>query len=70
MSERPSGTDPLLASSFPYLEPVGKGVWKPVTVQRDGGLSFSYCSAYAITDRDNSTRRSNPDIARVGGCAR
>jgi hypothetical protein len=57
-----------LASSFPYLEPTGHGVWKPITVHRDGGLSFYYCSAYAFTDRDGTTMDFNGDIAGVGGC--
>lgn len=38
----------LLARSFRYLEPVGGGAWKPVTLERDRLLSFYYCSAYAL----------------------
>lgn len=64
----PTGTDPLLATSFPYLEPSGNGVWKPITLKLDGALSFYYCSAYAITDRNGKVRRFNGDIAKVGGC--
>ncbi|WP_216822853.1 alpha/beta hydrolase [Aeromicrobium sp. A1-2] len=66
---QPTGTDPLLATTLPYLEPVGNGRWKPVTVQRTGALSFYYCSAYAITDRDGTTRRADGDVGGVGGCA-
>ena len=65
---KPAGTDPLLATTFPYLEPAGSGVWKPITLKLDGALSFYYCSAYAITDRNGKTKRSNGDIAKVGGC--
>ncbi|HZU78489.1 MAG TPA: hypothetical protein VE991_01125 [Acidimicrobiales bacterium] len=38
----------LLTSSIPYLEPVGHGVWKPITVARDAHLSFYFCSGYAF----------------------
>lgn len=69
VSANPKGTDPLLATSFPYLEPAGNGVWKPITLKLDGSLSFYYCSAYAITDRNGTTKRFNGDIAKVGGCA-
>ncbi|MDR7087519.1 alpha-beta hydrolase superfamily lysophospholipase [Aeromicrobium panaciterrae] len=65
---KPTGTDPLLATSFKYLEPAGNGVWKPTTLKLDGALSFYYCSAYAITDRNGKTKRFNGDIAKVGGC--
>ncbi len=68
VSAKPKGTDPLLATSFRYLEPVGNGLWKPITLKLDGALSFYYCSAYAITDRNGKTKRSNGDIAKVGGC--
>ena len=68
MAATPTGTDPLLATSFPYLEPSGNGVWKPITLKLDGALSFYYCSAYAITDRNGKVRRFNGDIAKVGGC--
>lgn len=62
-------TDPLLATSLPYLEPVGNGLWKSVTLQRASALSFYYCSAVAITDRSGSSLHSDGDIAGVGGCA-
>lgn len=68
VTETPTGADPLLATSFSYLEPIGHGRWRPVTLKREGALSFYYCSAYAITDRDGTTRRSNGDIGGVGGC--
>jgi hypothetical protein len=34
----------LLGSTFRYLEPVGYGRWKPVTLQRDALLRTRYCS--------------------------
>lgn len=68
VSARPSGVDPLLATSMPYLEPVGRGIWKPITVNRTGGLSYSYCSAYSIAARDGAGRAADGDIAGVGGC--
>ncbi len=64
----PTGTDPLLATTFTYLEPSGFGVWKPITLKLDGALSFYYCSAYAITDRNGTTKRFNGDMSKVGGC--
>ena len=69
VSADPTGADPLLATSFPYLEPTGKGQWKPITLNRQGGLSFYYCSAYAFTDRDGQTLRVDGDIDDIGGCS-
>jgi len=57
----------LLGSSFSYLEPRGKGVWAPVSIDRAGALSFYYCSAYDLHAGGSEVR--NPDIAGVGGCA-
>jgi dienelactone hydrolase len=62
----PTGDDPLLASSFAYLEPRGRGEWKPITVRRT--LSFYYCSAYDFTDRAGQTELADGDVAGVGGC--
>ncbi len=42
----PSADAALLATSFRYLEPVGHGVWAPVSLRRDGLLSFYFCSAW------------------------
>ena len=56
----------LLGTSFSYLEPRGKGVWAPITVSRDGGLSLYYCSAYDLHAGGTEVR--NPDIDGVGGC--
>lgn len=57
---------PLTAKTFPYLEPQGNGVWKPVTVDRDANLSFYYCSAYDV--KGDGGRLVDPDIGKVGGC--
>jgi hypothetical protein len=58
---------PLLASSWTYLEPRGKGRWVPVTLKRASLLSKRYCSAYDIAD--TSGRAESGDIAGVGGCS-
>ena len=57
---------PLLASSWTYLEPRGKGRWVPVTLKRASLLSTRYCSAYDIAG--TSGRAVSGDIAQVGGC--
>ncbi len=57
----------LLGTSWTYLEPRGRGVWAPVTLDRVGALSFYYCSAYDLTTRGRHLR--NPDIGGIGGCA-
>ena len=56
----------LLGTSFSYLEPRGKGVWAPVTLDRADALSIYYCSAYDLVSHGSEVR--NPDIAGVGGC--
>jgi dienelactone hydrolase len=60
----------LLGTSLHYLEPRGKGVWAPVTIDRSSELSFYYCSAYSLhsgADGDGPVV-SDGDIAGVGGC--
>ncbi|MCX6396452.1 MAG: alpha/beta fold hydrolase [Propionibacteriales bacterium] len=57
----------LLGTSFSYLEPRGKGVWAPVSISRNTGLSIYYCSAYDLAAGGSQVR--NPDIAGLGGCA-
>ncbi|MET3960759.1 dienelactone hydrolase [Marmoricola sp. OAE513] len=59
-------TAALLGTSFSYLEPRGKGVWAPVTLDRGSALSFYYCSAYDLKSGSGEVR--DPDIAGVGGC--
>lgn len=56
--------DRLLARSFPYLEPVGHGKWRPVHLRRGPLLSRYYCSAYAF--HTGRGLRTNGDIAGVG----
>src|SRR4051794_18276317 len=51
--------DPLLATSFKYLEPVDVGRWEPVTLDRAKQLSFYFCSGYAL--RDPRTRQMKAD---------
>jgi len=59
-----SSADPLLRRSYRYLEPVGHGRWRPVTLRRDRLLSFYYCSAYAFGDGDRVRR--DLDVTDVG----
>jgi hypothetical protein len=54
----------LLAPTFRYLEPVGYGRWKPVTLDRDALLSTRYCSAYGL--HVDGEVRSDGDITGVG----
>ncbi len=58
--------DALLGSRFTYLEPRGRGVWAPVSLDRSTGLSFYYCSGYDLGAAGTQVR--DPDIADVGGC--
>jgi dienelactone hydrolase len=60
--------DPLLASSFKYIEPVDVGKWEPITLDRAKQLSFYYCSGYAIRDPQTRQMRVSTDIGGVGGC--
>ena len=57
----------LLADRFTYLEPTGQGRWGPVTLQRNPGLSFYFCSGYAIHNAAGAALSSS-DINGVGGC--
>ena len=58
--------EPLLATSWRYLEPVAVGDWQPVTLDRAGLLSFYYCGGHAL--RDGKRTLSSSDPAAVGGC--
>lgn len=62
--------DSLVGSTLRYLEPRGKGVWAPVTMDRDANLSFYYCSAYSLHSGPlaDGPVLTSPDIAGVGGC--
>lgn len=61
----------LLGTTLRYLEPRGKGVWAPVTLDRDANLSFYYCSAYAIHAGAGSSGAllRDGDVNGVGGCS-
>lgn len=63
--------DALVGPTLRYLEPRGKGVWAPVTLDRDAHLSFYYCSAYSIHGGPSSDGAvlADPDVSGVGGCA-
>src|SRR3546814_20834071 len=56
----------LLAGSFRYLEPAGRGVWKEVRLDRDALLRDRYCSAYAFGR--GAARRTDLDWSDVGCC--
>lgn len=60
----------LVGTSFTYLEPRGRGVWAPVTLDRDTNLSFYYCSAYSVRSGADSAGPvlATGDINGVGGC--
>ena len=60
--------DPLLATSFRYLEPTAVGRWDPVTLDRAKLLSFYFCSGYAFHDRRTKQLVQSSDVAGVGGC--
>jgi dienelactone hydrolase len=62
-----ANTAALTGTTFRYLEPTGQGRWSPVTLDRSGLLSFSYCSAWRI--RAGSGWLEDADVAGVGGCA-
>jgi hypothetical protein len=57
--------DPLLATSFSYLEPTAVGQVTPVQLDRAKLLSFYFCSAYAFHDAGGRLLSSN-DVAGVG----
>jgi len=48
LKHAPASDGALMASSFEYLEPVGKGVWKPERIERDSHLSFYFCSGFSL----------------------
>jgi hypothetical protein len=60
----PSAEARLLATTLDYLEPVGRGAWRPVTIQRDTHLSFYFCSGYAL--HGAAATRASADITGVG----
>ena len=60
--------DPLLATSFRYLEPVVVGKWAPVKLSRAKLLSFYFCSGYGFHNPRTHRLLRSRDIGRVGGC--
>ncbi len=46
LKHEPGADGRLLARTLSYLEPVGGGVWRPVTIDRNQDLSFYFCSGY------------------------
>jgi hypothetical protein len=63
-------TDPLLATTIRYLEPVAIGKWAPVTLERAKQLSFYYCSGWSFRDPVTGQRVESLDPAGVGGCSK
>jgi hypothetical protein len=61
----PAADGRLLATRFSHLEPVGKGAWAPVTLERADRLSFYFCSGYAFRS-SRGVLLTNGDIAGVG----
>lgn len=60
---------PLLAPRFTYLEPTGKGVWSPITLDRAGLLSRRFCSAYRLTEGGTTSRQDDVNGVTAGaGC--
>ncbi|MHB1445990.1 MAG: alpha/beta hydrolase family protein [Acidimicrobiales bacterium] len=64
LKHEPGAAQRLLATSLPYLQPVGHGVWKPVTINRNQDLSFYFCSGYAI--HVGGRRLKNTDLVGDG----
>jgi dienelactone hydrolase len=60
----------LTGTTLRYLEPRGKGVWAPVTLDRDSNLSFYYCSAYSLHSGPDSAGPllTDGDLGGIGGC--
>ncbi|HVA44110.1 MAG TPA: hypothetical protein VNF50_11565 [Acidimicrobiales bacterium] len=46
LKHEPGADRRLLATSLSYLQPIGDGVWKPITIDRNADLSFYFCSGY------------------------
>jgi len=67
-SAPPPAPDPLLQTSFRYLEPVAIGKWNPLTLERSKLLSFYFCSGYSFHDPRTKRLVTSGDIAGVGGC--
>ncbi|THV18038.1 alpha/beta fold hydrolase [Nocardioides caeni] len=61
-------TEALLGTTLRYLEPVGGGEWRPVTLDRDANLSFYYCSAHSLRSGPlaQGPRQVDGDLTGVG----
>ncbi len=46
LKHEPGADNALLATTLHYLEPVGQGTWKMITIDRNEDLSFYFCSGY------------------------
>ena len=64
-----TAADPLLATTFRYLEPQANDRWVPVTLDRASRLSFYYCSGWSIHDPATQKLELNLDPGGVGGCS-
>ena len=60
--------DPLLATTFRYLEPQAGDRWVPVSLDRASRLSFYYCSGWSFHNPVTRRLEVNLDPAAVGGC--
>ncbi len=67
-TRRSTALDPLLATSFRYLEPVRVGRWAPVELKRDPLLSFYFCSGWSLRDPGTGQQVTATDPGGVGGC--
>src|SRR4051794_23425199 len=61
--------DPLLATSFKYLEPQAANRWVPVALDRASRLSFYYCSGWSLHTPRTKQLELSLDPAGVGGCS-
>jgi hypothetical protein len=65
LRHEPGADQALLGSSFEYLEPVGYGVSRPITINRDAYLSFYFSSGYDVHLADGAVAK-DLDIVHDG----
>jgi hypothetical protein len=65
LEHKPSADSRLLSRRVRYLEPVGRGVWAPMSIARNAHLSFYFCSGYAF-HRSNGRRVVDRDLTHLG----
>lgn len=46
LTHEPDADNELLATTLHYLEPVGNGTWKMISIDRNQDMSFYFCSGY------------------------